>query len=394
MSTEKIVEIFKIRKSPHLSPSHIDTYLEETQLRTGVSTDQLVQTILEVTKEKNYASVYPEIWNLNVPNIPREQLIDSYISESQWRHRLNDLIPVKKGGMIRVCSYNVHYFSPVLRSAGENLSNIEGVMEVVDIIQPDIIGFQEALLPYLMGDEDNIDSSKKHSGYKKDIQPRDPVIRSKQSIESEDDWKEEDLFKKFEERDYGYSSQCMASSTYSKEQTYFGNILLSKVPMERAEGLTLHRSSTGVGRCATFGYFSDFVVCNLHLDVFDGSGLTRMKEIKQVLNHLDTFSKDKPTILMGDFNSLKIDDYTEAEMGWLSKNNKGYPLDFQVTELLEKMGFYEVFGKGIFKYSVWSARRIDFIFIRNIDPSRVSYTGVMYTPASDHLPIFVDLDLS
>jgi endonuclease/exonuclease/phosphatase family metal-dependent hydrolase len=129
------------------------------------------------------------------------------------------------------------------------------------------------------------------------------------------------------------------------------------------------------------------------LDVFDDSGETRLKEIDEVIAYLDQNATGVPTIVMGDFNSLKKDDYLDKEIEWLSLNNQNYPLDFQVVDRMESAGFHEVFGKGMFKYSVWSARRIDFIFIRNIDLSRIVSTGVMYTPASDHLPIFVDLNM-
>lgn len=401
---EKIVRIFKLRKSPHISPQMIRGYLTETQLRTGFPREQIISSILDVTSSKNYASVYPEVWSINSPNIKREDLLDFYISDCQRHSKLNELIRPKTPGCVRFCSYNVHFFSwPGSSKDVEEFTNIEGVLSAIDLIQPDILGLQEALLPYVIGDELEIDVSRQHAGYLKDIQTNpsakiSDIPLDQRKIISEDDWEMDDLFEMFEDRDYGYRSQCMGSSTHSRERTYFGNILLSKLAMQRAGGLTLEPSifkGNEHGRCATFGYFEehDLVVCTLHLDVFDESGKTRLKEIKQVIDYLNRSASGKPTIIMGDFNSLLNSDYTDQEIQWLARNNQSHPLDFQVAEALQNAGFADVFGTGSFKYSTWSARRIDFIFVRNIGLEQIKATGVAYTPASDHLPIYVDIEL-
>jgi endonuclease/exonuclease/phosphatase family metal-dependent hydrolase len=397
---EKLLEIFRIRKSPHTSIAMINMYLAETHLRTGISRDDLITSILEVAKERNYVLVDPDAWSIESPNIPSEELMDLYISGCQWHSRLNDLIPSKAKGTLRVCSYNIHYFSWPDRNT--NYSNIEGIMTVVDRIQPDIIGLQEALLPFLLGDEEHTDLSKgKHSGYQWHVQPNpsakiSDIPTTQRKIVSEDAWTIEDVFELFEERDYGYRSQCMGSSTHSKEQTYFGNILLSKPSLDIPEGLPLTSYVEGgleYGRCATFAYLSDYdlVVCNLHLDVFDKTGKTRIREIDQIIRYLNQRYANTPTIVMGDLNALKRSDYTDLEVRWLAKNNQGFPLDFQTIDTLGSAGFTDVFNEGSFKYSVWSARRIDFIFVRNITIEKIISTGVMYTPVSDHLPIFVDI---
>jgi len=407
MEEEELVEIFKLRRSPHLTSRDIDFYLTETQLRTSVPRDELVMIILEITKTYNYANTIPKIWMVDTTptristgrDVSKEDLLDSYISGCQQHSKLNELILPRKEGLVRICSYNIHYWT----NPTTKYINIDPVLEAIDKIAPDIAGFQEALLPYNPTDRLYIDPEDKHAGYKVNIQTTTTTKISEiteRRIESEDDWEMEDILGIFEDRDYGYRSQCMGSSTQSGESTYFGNLIVSKLLMTEAKGITLAPAKRGYGlygRCATFGWFvsprnQKFIVCNLHLDVFDETGRIRLREINQVIDYLDR-EPNIPTVVMGDFNALDKDDYTEQEIDWLIRNHKGHPLDFQVIDRMKEAGFHDVFGKGMFKYSSWTARRVDFIFVRNIAISKIKGTGVMYTHASDHLPIFVDIEL-
>lgn len=286
----------------------------------------------------NYSNIKPRLWleKHQGNDLSRDIYLESYISDCQWHSKASINTP-QPPNTVRVCSYNIHkWLYP-----GGKYKNIESVYEIISKIDPDIIGLQE--LTY------SIDESKISKSF-------------------------EDLGFEYRTDTKSRRAECLV--------LMFSKILVDDITPSKIE------------KFATIGHFTspqnnEFVVCNLHLDAYDHTGLKRQKQIRKVIKNL---SPEYPTIVIGDFNALKIDDYDEDEKRWLMRHNQGYALDFQTIDILEEAGFRDTFEPRSFKYSTWSARRVDFIFTRGITPEKLVNTGVLYTPVSDHIPIFVDFN--
>lgn len=289
-----------------------------------------------VSQTLSLANLKPRIWieKSKGTDLPREIYIDSYISDCQTHSKYN-IIPSIPPKTTRICSYNIHKWMYPSNKYG----NEEDVIEIVEKLYPDIIGFQE-------------------------------IVSEAKFLE---------LWSVFEEIGYDYRTDI-------RKEIECPMMKMSKFLVSDITPPQINKFST-VG-LYTSSLNTEFVVCNLHLDAHDSTGIKRKKEMREIIKYLDS---EYPTIVMGDFNALKVDDYTEEERQWLMRHNQGYPLDFQTIDVIEEAGFRDTFGSKSFKYSTWSARRVDFIFTRGIKKENIVNTGAFYTTASDHVPIFVDL---
>ncbi len=124
-------------------------------------------------------------------------------------------------------------------------------------------------------------------------------------------------------------------------------------------------------------------VVNTHLDVWDRSGKTRLKQVKEidhVLNERNLF----PAMVCGDFNTVRRHDYTPHEWKELHK----YEIETKTLDYIASMGVQDALdlvGKKTSRSIVGLDRRIDFMFA--FDP----YSQIKITDATiDHKAIFSD----
>jgi endonuclease/exonuclease/phosphatase family metal-dependent hydrolase len=151
----------------------------------------------------------------------------------------------------------------------------------------------------------------------------------------------------------------------------------------------------GVNRSAIICRIKDFLVIGTHLDVFDESGKTRKEQMNLILQTIKKYQKEDyenyRIIITGDFNSLKKSDYNTNEWKNIIDEDKKRNVDTveDVVPLLEKSNYIDSFDhcKKSIKVSVWSNRRVDYIFGKNIDFVN-SY--VYKSTVSDHYPIYAD----
>ena len=76
-------------------------------------------------------------------------------------------------------------------------------------------------------------------------------------------------------------------------------------------------------------------------------------------------------------------------------NARKSPTITKSLDLLEKAGFVDCFTKASFKkpkFTVWSGTTVDFLMLKNWHLP-ISWCGVMYTTASDHLPVIMDIKI-
>lgn len=128
-----------------------------------------------------------------------------------------------------------------------------------------------------------------------------------------------------------------------------------------------------------------------HLDVFDETEDTRLKQIKTIIEKIDS-----SYLIIGDLNSLRDNDYLEKEWNLIVDNDEKRCVDTQtkVTDYIELNDFtdsYEMIKKDPPSVSVWSMRRVDYMYIGNTFSHNVYNSNIYVTDCSDHFPIYIDL---
>ena len=178
---------------------------------------------------------------------------------------------------------------------------------------------------------------------------------------------------------------------------FFGQTTCSKIKF-RSDPISIQLKRDPVeneARNALYTTLSNgLTIVNTHLDVWDHSGTTRLKQLKQldkVLNENNLF----PALVAGDFNTCRRQDYNDKQ--W-KEINKNYDVETKTLDYIAGMGVQDVtdvIGKR-FPQSVLSFfRRIDFIFL--FDPyQQLSVKKAMIdTKAefSDHYPVITTVTI-
>jgi endonuclease/exonuclease/phosphatase family metal-dependent hydrolase len=181
---------------------------------------------------------------------------------------------------------------------------------------------------------------------------------------------------------------------YSGFSTTGINAVFSKQPFTAVE-LDLQRDPVKrLPRNALVCRFKkqNLVVVGTHFDVFDESGSHRKKQIAMILDHLKEKHSDERCIVTGDFNSLKRSDYTDEEWKNIEELDRARRVTTgtDAVPLIEKEDFVDSFDScnESIKVSVWSGRRVDYIFGKNIEFVQSSEYRTTY---SDHYPIYADI---
>lgn len=155
-------------------------------------------------------------------------------------------------------------------------------------------------------------------------------------------------------------------------------------------------------RHVVLAHLQDLDVClvGLHLDVYDESGATRLKQLQQLQRLLDEM-KPQPgvCILAGDFNAVRSRDYTEQQLAKMREHDKARDVltELRTLEFVENsMKFRDCFDLCQVRppvCSTWSGRRIDFVYLKAQDKARV--TSAFYWPStsSDHIPVGCDFEI-
>ncbi|VBB18710.1 exodeoxyribonuclease III [Yasminevirus sp. GU-2018] len=265
-------------------------------------------------------------------------------------------------GSVRVMTYNLHGFIDLQKK-----KRYEEIIEIVKLIDPDIVVFEEVWL------------------YKKSDVDAEKLIKDLKATKL---------------KYYKFSKSGI-------------NAVFSKYPFVSRE-LDLGRDPViGVPRNAIICEFLDLklkgdddtnlkmaklantVVVGAHLDVFDETGVTRKNQMASILKDIDDSKEGnskRRVIVTGDFNSLRKADYTVDEWNYLVDVDKrrGVTTIEDAVPVIEKAGYVESFtncGKQL-KNSVWSGRRVDYIFGKNIQFKQCSEYRVTY---SDHYPVYCDM---
>lgn len=253
-----------------------------------------------------------------------------YISENQKS------FPDKHN--IRIMTYNV-----------EGFKKYNDVIEVLRLSNADIIGLNEALF---------FEDKTKHLS-----ELRDRFI--------------------FDVSQMGYNIKMCnnygINVILSKHEIVYSKIIkLCKDPIKNRNRYALHVNisylTNNENRCniniiLTHLDAFDNIISNININGrnFNVKGATRLKQIIEISKYIG----NENFILMGDFNSEKYSD---------------------VINLIESsfINSFDLLNKQLPNMTSWTSKVIDFIFIDHRFPYTPIHTGVYYSSASDHLPVYID----
>lgn len=266
-----------------------------------------------------------------------------YLEKYYWNSYINNnrIIPKKKH-KIRIATYNIHYWYDALNN--RNINNIITNILKYDL---DIICLQEFI-------------------YHKTIIPN--------------------MIKKY--KYYYYSGNLAIFTRYQildiqmislgRDSKYYITRYLMIVKI-KYNNLIIHLLHT-------------------HLDVYDTSERVRYLQISKILLEVDKLKANYPNdllLLLGDLNSISKPDYSSHYFNTILMRNPKYlpPKNIVINEI--KKYLYDTkdldhttkYLKNL--YTVWSLRRVDYIFINKQIP--INYY-INYNTSSDHYMVLVDIN--
>lgn len=297
--------------------------------------------------DKDGASLF---YNKN-PNISSRLLKKLYHQYTRQMIKKNPRVPKASKDSLRIMTYNVHNG---FMNVEETASVYDEILDIIHEVDPDILCLQEVELS--------------------------PEIRR-------------DFIKDMKSMNYLNTSTCKAEGFFRND------IFIKSSP--KLEDTILNSSSINLGRdpendekrCASCIEIDNIdlslrklKVANVHLDVWDESEKTRVKQITKVL---DTF----PDIIVGDFNATREMDYSKKHLIWLINNQAAQhsSLKFNTIKTIQDNHYQDVSelkGKR-FPVTVWTGRRTDYIFVS--PKIKVKQCFCVYTDYSDHYPIVADV---
>ena len=259
----------------------------------------------------------------------------------------------KKG--LRIATYNIHYWSDLYESA-----NFDNIISDIIKINADILCLQEVSFDYTR-------------------------FNKKTHIQ---------VMEKFKEIGY-VDSLSVYGSNYIGSR--YGNMILTREPMiKKSQGLLIKgngKVKRGYCLASIKSGKSNVEVCCVHLDVFDETGITRHKQLSELLTIIGAPKNN--LIICGDFNSMRTQDYSVQELNKIIQNDTARKATTD-TETLKQMttyGYHSCFDhlkSPSPSCTVWSGRAIDFIFVPMDFIYNITKSEVFYTINSDHYAIYTD----
>lgn len=246
-----------------------------------------------------------------------------------------------KKDMLRLMTFNVHLWTDLYHKP-----NIDRVKKLIIESNSDIVGLQEAV----------------------------SFKRSATNIYDE----------YFKDTEYKYYAVC--------NPRYGINMILSKHPIQSTKVVNLGKTiGHNENRYALYVTIKNINIVLTHLDVYDESEITRLNQIKTILDYNRNYDN---IILMGDLNSLKQDDYTNTRWKAINDSDKkrGLTTQVMVTNLINENGYTD--SLGCVDVSVWSMRRVDYIYFSKNYPCKIVNSFTIPTLISDHFPVVCDIILN
>ena len=304
------------------------------------------------------------------------------------RRGMEDQGRLKKGkNVLRLATYNVHFFTNLYDTEDTYSKVVKDIFNLdadVLVIQEIIIGGKIRINDDILLDVSNFYDDMKKIGYSKIILCNsvpswysgvygNAVLVKEQLIQSICSSKDRVICKVLDENIFTFSkstSACIVSGGHqgSCETRCYINIM---VPFNR--GRHIHIFGT-------------------HLDV--ASEDTRLEQVKVMIEKIRELERTFPNdvfLIMGDFNSDDPKQYTTTYMEEVVRNSRFLKDNGKVVAELERAGFVDSHRINPPFMTAWNNIRVDFIFIK--DREKTPFVpNVYYTDASDHIPVFIDME--
>jgi len=299
----------------------------------------------------NQTLILPEFYSKGTCSV--FELKNSYLNNTKTK----ELIPKSDESHIRISTFNIHHWSGVWGNNFNEMDNHEAIIDDIVSLDSDIIGFQE-----FVWDDEIVEKLLKKLGLK-----NENICFSK------------------------------ASNWPGKP---FGNCLISRFPIQSFRSVKLpsfeEERVALDAEISISGMPTQIIVA--HLDVHDGSGNTRVKQL-DILTELFLHRKetcDGRVFILSDMNAIFKEEIPppllEAIKTIDSKRNINTPT--HEIPLLKKIGLADSFAYLQLpapQFSCWSGRRTDFIFFKPHADFVIHSSWIGVTDTSDHLPISIDV---
>ncbi len=267
------------------------------------------------------------------------------MSKLQFIENINAEILPHESSNIRIMTYNVHGFKN-----RQNEKKLDEIINIIVKINPQILIIQEVFV----------------------------FVKSQTIVQN-------DLMNILRSKGYEYIT---FSKNGSNLVCSIHNFFCRELDLGKDDIKKISRNAL----ICSFPDLNDLIVIGTHLDVFDDTGKTRIKQIIKIINELEiSENHNKSCIISGDLNSLRKTDYNDLEWNNLVTTDlkRNVITVEDVIPIIENSGFVDSFfscSKSL-KVSVWSGRRVDYIFGKNIIFVR---TAPYEITMSDHFPIYAD----
>lgn len=210
---------------------------------------------------------------------------------------------------------------------------------------------------------------------------------------------EEALFfeKKIKEKIFKNCNELGYKYIIPANERYGINLLLSKHPIIEHSIIILEKSNIDNHyRYAIKAHISInnkiLKIVGTHLDICDETESLRLRQIKKIVHETDD-----EFLILGDLNSLRKCDYDEKHLEFINKSNELRDIKtvYLVTDFLKLCCFKDSFSfLGNFPIiSVWSCRRVDYIYVGNGFNHKIKSSNIYPTLVSDHYPVYCDIKL-
>jgi len=300
----------------------------------------------------------------------RSSAIDSYSNDCKKYAPQNKKIPKhqKDNHVIRIMTYNVCQW----KNPSDDKSNYQGIIKMINEINPDILILQEA------------------------------TLFDKKAFETSQ------ITNDFHRLGYTSASFCDAGGSWT--QLPYGNIIFSKYPFKEVISKTFNADlGEDEKRCYIRATLElpgqkDLTLFGVHLDAWDNSGKKRSAEIQEIIEATQA-QPERNYIIAGDFNSVRAEDYDykiNDKKAWnvvtnITKAITHLPPSTAALDLLKQYGFVDSFSKNNMPapfFTAWTGTAVDFIYLNNKFRFPVLGSYVYYNAQSDHLPIITDIKIA
>lgn len=206
----------------------------------------------------------------------------------------------------------------------------------------------------------------------------------------------DDLMVKFEELGYIHRVEIRTQPYLGGD---FGNMIISKIAISQSTSGLLDKGHGKVrrGYCSVHLDQLNLDVCCVHLDVFDESGVTRQRQLKQLIKLLGGLRAN--LVIMGDFNCTRTCDYPASQLQEIIAADKirGSTTDVTTLQVFDQSNYCTCFEHSKVKppnCTVWSCRATDYIFVSKEFSAQITSCNPYYSVNSDHFPIYMDMNMN